>query len=55
MTNAKDNAKQVSVRLEGELRRALEETAQRQCRTVSDQIRFFVVTGLEQHGERRAA
>jgi hypothetical protein len=47
--------KSVTVRFEEPERTALQEMARRQCRTMSDEIRFIVRKAIEQHGEERAA
>jgi predicted transcriptional regulator len=47
--------KAVTVRFEEPVRTALEEIAQREHRTLSDQIRHLVATALERTGEERAA
>jgi len=47
--------KAVTVRFEESVRSALEEIAQREHRTLSDQIRHLVAVALEQKTERAAA
>ncbi len=47
--------KAVTVRFEEPVRSALEDLAQREHRTLSDQIRHIVAAALEQKTERAAA
>jgi hypothetical protein len=51
----KEKADQVSVRLEPELRAAIEQAAAREHRSLSGQIRHLVATAFERAGEERAA
>jgi macrodomain Ter protein organizer (MatP/YcbG family) len=59
MTNAKegkrDATRQLSVRFDLAVVRALEEIARRQRRTLSDELRYIVDRAIERHGEERAA
>jgi len=55
MADAKDKGEQISVRLEPALRAAVERAAQREHRTLSDQIRHLVALACAQQREGAAA
>jgi hypothetical protein len=55
MSNVQERRDQLSVPVDSDLRAAVERVAKREDRTLAAQVRVWIVAGLEQHGEQRAA